>query len=121
MPGEAAATSFPTRPWSPHLILASSLFALVIYLLHLFCWLLIASAIVSTLISFGALDTRNRFVWMVSDFLYRVTEPAVRPIRAILPVLGGVDLSPLFVLLLIQFVAIPLVLQIELSSGIYAN
>ncbi len=103
------------------MILVGSLFALVIYLLRLFCWLLIGSAIVSTLISFGALDTRNRFVWMVSDFLYRVTEPALRPIRAVLPVLGGMDMSPLVALLLVQFVAIPLVLQIELSSGIYAG
>jgi len=100
------------------LILLTNLFSLVIYVLDLFCWALILSAIISTLISFGVLDTRNRFVWTVSDFLYRVTEPVVRPVRNVLPNLGGIDLSPLAVLLLIRFVFIPLVLQIELSVGV---
>jgi len=100
------------------LILLTNLFSLVIYVLDLFCWALILSAIISTLISFGVLDTRNRFVWTVSDFLYRVTEPVVRPVRNVLPNLGGIDLSPLAVLLLIRFVVIPLVLQIELSVGV---
>jgi len=96
------------------LILLTNLFSLVIYVLDLFCWALILSAIISTLISFGVLDTRNRFVWTVSDFLYRVTEPVVRPVRNVLPNLGGIDLSPLAV----RFVVIPLVLQIELSVGV---
>lgn len=100
------------------MILLTNLFSLVIYVLDLFCWALILSAIISTLISFGVLDTRNRFVWTVSDFLYRVTEPVVRPVRNVLPNLGGIDLSPLAVLLLIRFVVIPLVLQIELSVGV---
>lgn len=100
------------------MILLTNLFSLVIYVLDLFCWALILSAIISTLISFGVLDTRNRFVWTVSDFLYRVTEPVVRPVRNVLPNLGGIDLSPLAVLLLIRFVFIPLVLQIELSVGV---
>ena len=101
------------------MILASNLFALVIYILNLFCWALILAAIISTLISFSVLDTRNRFVWTVSDFLYRITEPVVRPIRAVLPNLGGIDLSPWIVILLIRFVVIPLILQIQLSAGIY--
>ena len=101
------------------MILVSNLFALVIYVLNLFCWALILSAIISTLITFGVLDTRNRFVWTVSDFLYRVTEPVVRPIRSVLPNLGGIDLSPWAVILLIKFVVVPLILQIELYANIY--
>ncbi len=55
----------------------------------------------SNLIAFGVVDTRNRLVWTISDVLYRVTEPALRRIRAVLPSLGGIDLSPLVLLLLI--------------------
>jgi YggT family protein len=96
------------------LIIIHNLFALLFVLLNLYKWALILSAIVSTLISFGVLDTRNRFVWTISDFLYKVTEPALRPIRAVLPSFGGVDLSPLIALLLIQYVVEPVLLQIEI-------
>jgi YggT family protein len=102
------------------LILVSSLFALVIYLLRLLMWAVVLSWIVSLLISFGVLDTRNRLVWSVSDFLYRVTDPVIRPIRNVLPTLGGIDFSPMVVLLVIQFILIPLVIQIEVSTGVIA-
>jgi YggT family protein len=94
-------------------IIIVNLFTLLLRLLQLFEWCLILSAIVSTLISFGILDTRNRIVWTVADFLYKITEPALRPIRRVLPNFGGVDLSPLIALLLIQYVVIPVVVQIE--------
>ena len=53
---------------------------------QIFLWfwlmlLVILAAVMSMLVSFNVLDTRNRFVWMVGDFLYRITEPALRPIR----------------------------------------
>ncbi len=94
-------------------MLTSIVFSVLFTLLNLFKWALILSAIVSTLISFGVLDTRNRFVWTSADFLARVTEPALRPIRAILPNFGGVDLSPLVALLLIQLVVIPILAELE--------
>ncbi len=94
------------------MIILQNLFSLVISLLTLFKWAVILAAAASMLISFGVLDSRNRIVWTVSDFLYRVTEPALRPIRAALPNFGGVDISPLIALLLIQYVAIPVVQQI---------
>ena len=100
------------------MILAKNLFDLLFVVLQLFSYALILAAIVSTLISFGVLDSRNRIVWTVADFLNRVTEPVVRPIRAVLPNFGGVDLSPLVVLLLIRYVVQPLLLQIELAAGI---
>jgi YggT family protein len=53
----------------------------------------------SMLVAFNVVDTRNRFVWLVGDFLYRVTEPALRPIRRVMPNLGSIDLSPLVLIL----------------------
>jgi YggT family protein len=73
----------------------------IIYLLDFFWWLIIISAVVSWLIAFGIINTYNRTVAMLTDFLYRITDPALRPIRRLLPNLGGVDLSPLIVLLII--------------------
>ncbi len=97
------------------MIIIRNLFALLFVLLNLYKWALILSAIISTLISFGVLDTRNRFVWTIGDFLYKVTEPALRPIRSVLPSFGGVDLSPLIAILLIQYVVEPVLLQIEIA------
>ncbi len=77
------------------------LFTVVNAILNLFWWAIILAAIVQTLISFGVLDTRNRIVWSIGDFLYRVTEPALRPVRRMMPNFGGLDLSFLVVLLLI--------------------
>ncbi len=96
------------------MIIIQNLFSLLFVLLDLFKWALILAAIVSSLISFGVLDTRNRLVWTISDFLYRLTEPALRPIRRVLPSFGGIDLSPLIAILLVQYVVIPVVFQIEL-------
>ena len=48
------------------------------------------------------LDSRNRAVWTIGDFLYRLTEPALRPIRNILPSFGTIDLSPIVLIVLIQ-------------------
>lgn len=71
--------------------------------LSIFMWIIILQVIMSWLIAFNVINTSNRFVYMVGDFLYRITEPVMRPIRRILPNLGGIDLSPLVVLLLIFF------------------
>lgn len=79
-----------------------ALFWLIDQLLYLYIWAVILAALFSMLASFGVLDTRNRIVWTIGDFLYRVTEPALRPIRKILPNMGGIDLSPLILLLLLQ-------------------
>jgi YggT family protein len=79
-------------------------FRLVSALLSLFWWAILLAAVVSTLMSFGVLDSRNRMVWTIADFLYRVTEPALRPIRNLLPNFGGIDISPLIVLILISVV-----------------
>ncbi|PZW45610.1 YggT family protein [Humitalea rosea] len=67
----------------------------------IYVWTLIIASVVSMLVGFGVLDRRNRFVWGVEDFLYRVTEPALRPLRRVLPTFGAVDLSPLVLILLL--------------------
>jgi YggT family protein len=64
----------------------------------------IAAVILSWLIAFNVINTRNQIVAMIADFLYRVTEPVFRPIRNILPNLGGIDFSPLIVLLIIYVI-----------------
>ncbi len=96
------------------------LFQLLDQVLGLYWWAVILAAVMSNLIAFGVLDTRNRLVWSISDFLYRVTDPVIRPVRNVLPTLGGIDFSPMVVLLVIQFILIPLVIQIEVSTGVIA-
>ncbi len=90
------------------------LFNLLIWMLNLYKWIVIIAAILSVLSSFGVLDTRNRIVWTINDFFFRMTEPALRPIRNMLPNFGGVDLSP-WVLIILLIVAEELVARIEQS------
>ncbi|WP_186419246.1 YggT family protein [Bosea sp. CS1GBMeth4] len=87
----------------------------VMLALNLYVWLLIASAVLSWLIAFNVVNTRNQFVSMVWDFLYRITEPALRPIRNMLPNLGGIDISPIILLLVIFFI------QSVISRYVYPN
>jgi YggT family protein len=78
-----------------------NLFLLVI---RIYIWLLIAQAILSWLLAFGVVNRYNRAVAVIGDFLYRITEPALRPIRAILPNFGGIDVSPIILILILMFV-----------------
>ena len=84
--------------------------------LDLYTWLIIASAILSWLIAFNVINDRNDFVRSIWNFLYRITEPALRPIRNLLPNLGGVDISPVILLLLIFFVE--RVIQVYISPAV---
>lgn len=77
---------------------------LISTVITLYVWTLIISAVLSWLVAFGVINTRNRFVYMVGDFLNRVTEPALRPIRRIVPNLGGIDISPIILIVLLFFV-----------------
>jgi len=79
-----------------------ALFWLIDRLIGLYIWVLILAALFSILAAFGILDTRNRMVWTIGDFLFRLTEPALRPIRNLLPNLGGVDISPVILILVLQ-------------------
>ena len=74
----------------------------IIYLVELvieiLTWIVIAGAIMSWLVAFGVVNLRNQFIRIVVDMLYRLTEPMLRPIRRVLPNLGGVDISPVVLL-----------------------
>jgi len=85
------------------LIIAEPLIQVLLIALELYVYVVVVSAILSWLVSFKVVNTSNRMVYMVGDFLYRITEPALRPIRRILPNLGGIDVSPLVLILVIIF------------------
>ena len=80
-----------------------SLLILIDTVLDLYTWVLVVWVVLSWLISFNVVNTHNRFVYMLSDILYRLTEPALRPLRRVLPNLGGLDISPLVLVLVIFF------------------
>jgi YggT family protein len=75
----------------------------IVLALDIYWWLLIASAIFSWLYAFNVVNPRNQFVGTIGSFLFRITEPALRPIRRLLPDLGGIDISPIILLLIIFF------------------
>ena len=75
----------------------------IVFALDIYWWLLIASAIFSWLYAFNVVNSRNQFVGTIGSFLFRVTEPALRPIRRLLPDLGGIDISPIILLLILYF------------------
>ena len=82
----------------------TSLVLLVDIILNLYTWLLIGWIVISWLVSFDIINTRNRAVYVISDFLYRITEPVLRPIRRFVPGIGGIDISPVILLLAIWLV-----------------
>ncbi len=72
-------------------------------IIDIYIWLMIASAVLSWLVAFNVVNTRNPIVANVGEFLYRVTEPLLRPIRNLLPNLGGIDISPVILIILLLF------------------
>lgn len=84
--------------------------------ISLYIWVLIISAVLSWLVAFNIVNTSNRFVYQVGEFLYRITEPALRPIRRVIPDLGGVDISPVILILALWFIRD---LMIEMFVGGY--
>ncbi len=76
---------------------------LIATVIDLYIWVLIISAVMSWLVAFGVINTNNRFVYTVLDVLWRLTEPVLRPIRRLLPNLGGIDISPVILILLLYF------------------
>ena len=81
-----------------------SVLILIDSLVSIYIWVLIINALLSWLIAFNVLNTSNRFVYMVLDFTYRLTEPFLNRIRRFLPNLGAFDISPIILLLLIWFI-----------------
>ena len=82
--------------------MGSFLYFIVDALLGLLVWAIIISAVLSWLVAFDVINLRNRFIYQVAHFLDAVTRPVLRPFQRLIPPLGGVDISPIIVLLIIQ-------------------
>ena len=78
-----------------------ALLDVVLLVLNLYTWVIIASAIYSWLYAFGVVNPRNQAVATIGKMLYQLTEPALRPIRRVIPNFGGLDISPIILLLII--------------------
>ena len=81
-----------------------SLLILVDSVVSIYIWILIINAILSWLIAFNILNTSNRLVYSMLDVSYKMTDPLLRPIRNFLPNLGGIDISPVILILLLMFI-----------------
>ncbi len=81
-----------------------AVFNLLNTVITIYIWLLIASVVLSWLVVFNVVNTGNRFVYQVRDVLDRLTEPLLRPIRNLLPNLGGIDISPIILILALYFI-----------------
>ena len=84
----------------------ASILQLILTIIQIYTWIVIASAVFSWLYAFNVVNPRNQFIAMVGNALYKLTEPALRPIRRVLPDLGGLDLSPLVLLLGLFFIRV---------------
>jgi YggT family protein len=81
-----------------------ALFEVIDIALSIYIWIVIAMAIFSWLVAFNVVNTHNHVVALIGDFLYRITDPALRPIRNVMPNLGGIDISPVILFLIIIFI-----------------
>jgi YggT family protein len=94
----------------------------VFYTLHaainIYWWIIIGAAIFSWLYAFNVVNSRNQVVNSIGTTLYRLTEPALRPIRRLLPDLGGVDISPIILLLALTFISMFLNYTVQPMFGI---
>jgi YggT family protein len=89
-----------------------ALFLVIDLALQLYIWIVIAAAIFSWLVALNVVDTRNQTIGMIGKFLYRITEPVLRPIRNSLPNFGGIDISPVVLFLIILFIRYVIALYI---------
>lgn len=76
---------------------------LVDTVVSIYIWLLIASVVLSWLVAFNVLNTSNPIVWRIGEFLHRITEPLLAPIRQWIPAMGGLDISPVILILALYF------------------
>ena len=81
----------------------TSIIILISQLIEIFIWFLIAQAILSWLVAFNIVNTNNNIVSLIGNFLFKITEPLLRPIRKILPDFGGIDISPVILIILLIF------------------
>jgi YggT family protein len=79
-------------------------FQLIDIVIDLYRWILIAYVILSWLVAFNVINSHNRAVYMIGDFLHRLTDPLLRPLRRFVPSVGGLDISPILLWLLLWFI-----------------
>ena len=79
-----------------------AIFSIIDMVLQILVWVLIIQIILSWLVAFKVIDTSNNFVRTMLDGLERLTEPLYRPIRKVMPDFGGIDFSPIVLILGIQ-------------------
>jgi YggT family protein len=94
-----------------------ALLYVILLALQIYMWIVIAAVILSWLVAFNVVNTRHPFVAAVADFLYRITEPVLRPIRSMLPNLGGLDISPIILFLII--ILIQKVIEFYIWPNVY--
>jgi YggT family protein len=100
------------------MIVLDPLIQVVVIALDLYIWAIIISAILSWLVHFGVVNPSNQFIRMIGEFLWRITEPALRPLRRLIHNLGGIDITPVILILLIFFLQRVLMnVRYELLSG----
>jgi YggT family protein len=99
--------------------MVSAIFWLAGEIIHLLILAIIAAVVMSMLISFGVLDRRNQFVYTVSDFLNKLTDPVLRPIRNFMPHFGNIDISPVIAILLLE--ALEMVLEDIYTHLVFAG
>ena len=80
-----------------------SLLQLIDTVINLYIWALLIFIVLSWLVQFKVINSNNRAVYLVMAFLYRIAEPVLRPIRNLLPNLGGLDISPILLVLALTF------------------
>lgn len=85
-------------------VIIAPAFKLIYHAINIYVWIVIIWVIMSWLVAFQVINTHNRFVAMIYDFLQRVTEPALAPLRRLIPNLGGVDISPVLLILVLYFI-----------------
>ena len=81
---------------------------IVIAILDIYWYLVVIQVVISWLIAFNVINTYSRPVAMMLDFLYRITEPLLRPIRQFIPAIGGLDFAPFILLLVIWLIEMEL-------------
>ena len=88
----------------------------ILLALQLYTWVLIASAVLSWLVAFNVVNRSNPYVRQIGQALEKLTEPLLRPIRRFLPDLGGIDISPIILLIAMQFFGM-LVTRVFINLG----
>ncbi|PIW28657.1 MAG: hypothetical protein COW30_07020 [Rhodospirillales bacterium CG15_BIG_FIL_POST_REV_8_21_14_020_66_15] len=84
-------------------VITGPVISILLIALDLYMWVVIIGVILSWLVAFNVINTSNKFVYLVGDFCYRATEPLLGRIRRFLPNLGGLDVSPVILILGIIF------------------